>query len=256
MRKIIAIFFSLLLLVGIGITYYAITSDNKEIEEEMEIYDELDKKVLSYAKKNKNSENNNDDINDRKIEHNKLLEINKDYMAWLEMPDTNIDYPVVKSDRVPYYLNHTFDGKTAKLGTLISLKRSNYNSGRNIAIYGHNISKSKYSPMFTDLLKMKDKNYFDKHDTVYLYTFKGTRMFKVYMVKHFKNRDVDPSISDFKSDEEYQEFLNKISTGNILQVNEKYKPDKNSKIICLSTCDSTFVKKDGRLLLIATEIVP
>ena len=33
---------------------------------------------------------------------------NHDFVAWLRIPGTNVDYPVVQTDDPDYYLNHTF----------------------------------------------------------------------------------------------------------------------------------------------------
>lgn len=38
---------------------------------------------------------------------------NSDFIAWLQIPNTTVDYPVVWSDDVDYYLHHTFQGKKA-----------------------------------------------------------------------------------------------------------------------------------------------
>ena len=45
------------------------------------------------------------------IDFDKLKETNQDIYAWIEIPDTQINYPVVQSgDDDAYYLNHTIDG--------------------------------------------------------------------------------------------------------------------------------------------------
>ena len=68
---------------------------------------------------------------------------NSDFVAWLKIPGTKINYPVVWTDNVDYYLTHTFSGKESKIGTLFSLGKTDYKSpGRNIPIYGHHITTS------------------------------------------------------------------------------------------------------------------
>ena len=76
---------------------------------------------------------------------------NDDFAAWIQIPGTNVDYPVVVSDDTEYYLTHTFTGKESKIGTLFSLAKTDYAApSRNIAIYGHNI-KSSGNNMFRTL---------------------------------------------------------------------------------------------------------
>ena len=46
------------------------------------------------------------------------LSQNRDFVAWLTIPGTKINYPVVRSDNTEYYLHHLFTGKESKEGTL------------------------------------------------------------------------------------------------------------------------------------------
>ena len=60
---------------------------------------------------------------------------NPDFIAWLRIPGTNVDYPVVQTDDPDDYLNHTFSGKSSVVGTLFSLADADYAApGRNIAM--------------------------------------------------------------------------------------------------------------------------
>ena len=69
---------------------------------------------------------------------------NSEFIAWLKIPGTKVDYPVVLTDRVDYYLDHNFNRKQSKLGTLFSLAKTDYETpGRNIAIYGHHMKATK-----------------------------------------------------------------------------------------------------------------
>ena len=51
---------------------------------------------------------------------------NDDFIAWLKIPGTKVNYPVVRTDNMDYYLTHTFTGKQSKIGTLFSLGRTDY----------------------------------------------------------------------------------------------------------------------------------
>ena len=74
---------------------------------------------------------------------------NPDFIAWLRIPGTNVDYPVVQTDDPDDYLTHTFSGKQSVVGTLFSLADADYKApGRNIAIYGHHL-RSSGEKMFT-----------------------------------------------------------------------------------------------------------
>lgn len=61
---------------------------------------------------------------------------NDDFIAWIKIPGTNVDYPVVWTDDAEHYLHHTFTGKQGAAGTLFSLMKTDYSiPSRNIAIY-------------------------------------------------------------------------------------------------------------------------
>ena len=91
---------------------------------------------------------------------------NKDFIAWIEIAGTKINYPVVLSDNTDYYLTHTFAGKKSKIGTLFSLANTDYKTpGKNISVYGHNISGSGQN-MFHPLISYKDESYYKSHPTI------------------------------------------------------------------------------------------
>lgn len=80
---------------------------------------------------------------------------NRDFIAWLYIPGTGVNYPVVWSDDSDYYLNHTFTGRASSVGTLLSLCRTDYAApSQNIAIYGHHLRTNN---MFTPLLSYKQQ---------------------------------------------------------------------------------------------------
>ena len=54
------------------------------------------------------------------------LEQNADFIAWITIPGTPINDPVVQSDRTSYYLKHLFNGQSSKLGCLFSLSSADY----------------------------------------------------------------------------------------------------------------------------------
>ena len=55
------------------------------------------------------------------MELSAYLAQNPDFIAWLRIPGTNVDYPVVQTDDPDDYLTHTFSGKQSVVGTLFSL---------------------------------------------------------------------------------------------------------------------------------------
>ena len=55
------------------------------------------------------SDNLESPIKNKELES--LLKINSDTVGWLTVPNTNIDYPVVKTTDNDYYLDHNYEKK-------------------------------------------------------------------------------------------------------------------------------------------------
>ena len=101
------------------------------------------------------------------VDFKALKKINPDIVAWIRIPDTSIDYPVVQGNDDSYYLTHTFK-KTEHVAGAIFLDSDNYadfSDDKNI-IYGHNM---KDGSMFGDLKKYKDPKFAGEHPYIEIY---------------------------------------------------------------------------------------
>ena len=175
---------------------------------------------------------------------------NKDFVAWLKVPGTKIDYPVVQSDNIDYYLTHTFEGKKSSLGTLFSLGNADYSGGRNIAIYGHHITGSG-EKMFKPLLNYKDKSFWDDHQTITLDTLNGSRTYRVFAVINMEQNEWDPSTATFADSEAFAAFIARACEQALYDTGVNV--SANDRILTLITCDRSFAGKDGRLIVMAVQ---
>lgn len=97
-----------------------------------------------------------------------LLEQNKDIIAWIYCPGTQISYPVVQSKDNDYYLRRLLDGKRNTAGTIFADYRNAPDfSDFNTLIYGHNMRND---TMFGTLEEYKDQAYYEAHPVWYLLT--------------------------------------------------------------------------------------
>lgn len=132
---------------------------------------------------------------------------NDDFIAWIRIPGTNVDYPVVWTDDAEYYLHHTFTGKQGAAGTLFSLMKTDYSiPSRNIAIYGHHL-KSTGEKMFTSLMRYKDADFYTGHENVLLDTLYESGAYRIFAVLNFHSGEWDASQADFESDAAFLEFI-------------------------------------------------
>ena len=178
-----------------------------------------------------------------------LKEQNGDFVAWIQIPGTNVDYPVVLTDDTEYYLTHTFSGKESKIGTLFSLAKTDYQTpGRNIAIYGHNI-KSSSNSMFRTLHTYKERDFYADHATICFDTIYRSGTYTIFAVLNMIDGDWDPSTSVFVDDDAFMNFVENAraqamyDTG--VAVTEK------DEILTLITCDRSYSSPDGRLIVMA-----
>ena len=101
-----------------------------------------------------------------------LEEINPDIYAWVEIPCTTINYPVLQHPtKDEYYNDHGADGKYSPYGSIFS--QASYN-GRDFhepvtVLYGHNLVYGMEN-MFAMLNNYADADFFDAHDTIYIST--------------------------------------------------------------------------------------
>ena len=178
---------------------------------------------------------------------------NSEFIAWLKIPGTKVDYPVVLTDRVDYYLDHNFNGKQSKLGTLFSLAKTDYKTpGRNIAIYGHHITNTNSGQkMFRPLFSYKQKSFYDKHSTVYLDTLYHCGQYRIFAVINYVNGDWDPSTAYFANDDTFMGFIETAKSLSLYDTGVTV--TTTDHIITLITCDRTFAAKEGRLVVMAVE---
>ena len=86
---------------------------------------------------------------------------NPDTVGWIILPDSRINYPIVKSKDNTEYLTTTFEGKTANSGAIfLDMYCPNDFNCDNAIVYGHNM---KNGSMFRALNNMTDKEYFWRH---------------------------------------------------------------------------------------------
>ena len=174
---------------------------------------------------------------------------NDDFIAWIRIPGTNVDYPVVWTDDAEYYLHHTFTGKQGAAGTLFSLMKTDYSiPSRNIAIYGHHL-KSSGEKMFTSLMRYKDVDFYAGHETVLLDTLYESGSYRIFAVLNFRSGECDASQADFESDAAFLEFIRYARRNALYDTGVTVGAEDS--ILTLITCDRSYGGKAGRLAVVA-----
>ena len=174
---------------------------------------------------------------------------NDDFIAWIRISGTNVDYPVVWTDDAEYYLHHTFTGKQGAAGTLFSLMKTDYSiPSRNIAIYGHHL-KSTGEKMFTSLMRYKDADFYAGHETVLLDTLYESGAYRIFAVLNFHSGEWDASQADFESDAAFLEFIRYARRNALYDTGVTVGAEDS--ILTLITCDRSYGGRSGRLAVMA-----
>ena len=165
-----------------------------------------------------------------------LQQQNPDVYAWIQVPGTEVDYPILQSSNDnTYYLNHTIDGEEKKEGAIFT---ENYNTKTfedpNTVIYGHDM---KNGSMFQSIHKYMDRSFFDNNRDIVIYMPDQILHYKIFAAYLTDNRHLLMNYN-FWSKDEYQQYLNSIFSMRDINafIDTSTEVTTEDKIITLSTC--------------------
>lgn len=170
------------------------------------------------------------------IDFESLWETNQDVYAWITIPGTAIDYPILQHEADDsYYLDYTIDGLKGYPGCIYTERVNSKDfTDNNTVIYGHNMRNG---TMFTDLHKFREADFFATNDTVYIYTPKKQFTYKIFAAYLYDDRHLLNSF-DFSDKDVYSDYLSEIQNMDSEDVNlrKDIKITDTDKIITLITC--------------------
>ncbi len=165
-----------------------------------------------------------------------LQQQNPDVYAWIQVPGTEVDYPILQSSNDnTYYLNHTIDGEEKKEGAIFT---ENYNTKTfedpNTVIYGHDM---KNGSMFQSIHKYMDRSFFDNNRDIVIYMPDQILRYKIFAAYLTDNKHLLMNYN-FWSKDEYQQYLNSIFSMRDMNafIDTSTEVTNEDKIITLSTC--------------------
>ena len=172
---------------------------------------------------------------------------NKDIYAWIYVPGTQVDYPVLRhpTDN-SYYLNYNIDGTKGYPGCIYT---EDYNSmdfmDFNTVLYGHNM---KNGTGFGSLHKFEDSEFFEENRYIYVYTGERLLVYEIFGAYEFSNIHLLAGY-DVKSEWGISKYLEEVQEVRGMKCNRKDEifPDAQDHIITLSTCVSG--NKNNRYLV-------
>lgn len=186
-------------------------------------------------------------LKDLKVDWAALREKNPDIVAWIYIPGTEVNYPVVKGTDNYHYLKTDFNGETnwvVSPGTIFMDFRNDGTCTEDLTvIYGHNMNDGS---MFSQIAAFDTKNQFNDHRDVYLLTPAGNLRLTSFGLKHGGADDpqIGPDLSADKMD-----LLIRTAIGQSVVTPDGTLPDASAigNVFVLSTCDNLAI--NGRYLL-------
>lgn len=173
----------------------------------------------------------------------KLKGINGDFVGWIRLDDSTVDYPFVQGTDNEYYLRHLFDGTYNNSGCVFMDVNNNRDfSDKNTILYAHNM---KNGTMFASIEKYKDASYYDGHKVIHIYTEATT--YDVYPVAGIVTDGQDDYVrTSFNDDNDFMSYVNRFVSSSTFTSEQSIEP--TDRIVMLSTCN--YDRSDGRYVLI------
>ena len=266
--KIIYIFiYIILIIINILSILYIIEflSLKKEAQEQSNLLNNYkNENIDNYQKQNINSNETNEIVNESKeqiaetermTQLKEIQEINSDIVGWLEIPNTNINYPVLQGSDNEYYMTHNYKKEYSKNGSIFLAKDYDWTiPSSNLLIYGHNLGNGE---MFQELLKYENQDYYNQHPIIRFTTTKEDAEYEIISV--FKSRVYYKSEQNVfryyyfinaNTEDEYNQFINNAKQASLynIEASAKY----GDQLITLSTC--SYHVEDGRFAVIGRKI--
>jgi len=162
-----------------------------------------------------------------------LKKKNSDTVGWINVNNTNINYPYVKTKDNKYYLDHSYDKSYNEAGWVFMDYRNDSNlDNKNTILYAHSrLDKT----MFGSLSKVLKSEWHSNKDNhiIRISTDKENTLWQIFSVYKIKE-EAYYITTDFNSDSEYSKFLKTIKKRSIYNFNTNLTTD--DKVLTLSTC--------------------
>lgn len=181
-------------------------------------------------------------------EYAALYERNSDFVGWVSIPDTRINYPVMQSDVKDYYLRRDFDRKRANHGSVYVWEQADvFAPSDNVTLFGHRMNDG---TMFYDLLEYAREDFWRGHPAFRFDTLEGAYEYEIFAA--FRTSGTGGEGFDYHTfvhaadPEEFAAFVDQCKE--LSRYDTGITPRYGDKLVTLSTCD--YALKNGRMVVI------
>ncbi len=222
-------------------------------------------------------------------EYATLYDTNNDFVGWLNIPGTNVDYPVMQSGKdegfVPcrsytdygwcdqcsailaadgegaheFYLHHSFDNYYSFAGTIFADYEGEFGvtaMPNNTILYGHNM---RYEHQFTALNNYRtDIGFLRLSPIIHFDTLYQKNQYKIFSVFLTNTREDQGEVFDyynnvrFDSSSEFYDYVLECMDRSMYETGVDL--EYGDELLTLSTCDASVGLDDMRLVVVARRV--
>ena len=217
-------------------------------DKEEKVESELEEKGETISTENTEEQN---EETERMLQIKQLQEQNADIVGWLEIKNTNINYPVLQGTDNSYYMTHNYKKENSKNGSIFLDANYNWNiPSNNLLIYGHNLGNGM---MFQELLKYEKESFYQEHPVIRFTTAEEDAKYEIISVlksrvyyKSEKNVFRYYYFINSESEEEYNQFVRNAKNASLYPIDAT--ASYGDQLITLSTC--SYYVQDGRFAVV------
>lgn len=162
-----------------------------------------------------------------------LEQINGDVYAWLDIPGTNISFPILQNTQdTGFYLLHNESGQSDEAGSIYTeYVNSKDFTDNNTVIYGRNAESR-----FGRLHQYRDRDFFDSNRTIEIYLPDKMLTYQIFAAYIYDDRHLIASY-DFSDQTVYNDYLESVFSIRKIDafIDESAEVTAENRIITLST---------------------
>jgi len=219
-----------------SIMYSSAVSSEPSGEPISSLMSDSETKSETVSKKAVSSASTDTDVVNGGVNFTELWKVNTDIYAWIKIPNTYVDYPVLQTDGDDsFYLEHNYKKQYEFAGSIYSEKLNSKDfDDPNTLLYGHNMLNG---TMFATLHYFRDPNFFAANPYIYIYLPDRTLTYEIFSAYEYDDRHILYSF-DFSDEDVYAEYLEYATnpTESMMCNRRDIEVTTDDKIITLSTC--------------------
>ena len=170
----------------------------------------------------------------RNIDFGALQSINPDIVAWITVPNTNIDYPVLIGSDDTTYLNYNYNKEWSVLGSIFAFSDTAKDlSDAHICLFGHNMASPQ---MFGELRNYRNADFANANRNFYIYTPKSVTEYEIFSIYDCISTDSTFLHKMNYDSKEFQELISHMQVNNTINMGTTVEEKK--QIVTLSACSN------------------